>query len=61
MSGSDVGLGVGFSLEGFGEISVDKWKLQLQGQSNYEELEGIGDDLRRRGIDCWMSAVWNMV
>lgn len=39
-------------------LSMGKWELQLQGQSYYpHELEKIGDDLRQRGIDCWISAV----
>lgn len=38
--------------------SMGKWELRLQSQSYYpHELEKIGDDLRQRGIDCWISAV----
>ncbi|KAJ5959863.1 uncharacterized protein N7479_007013 [Penicillium vulpinum] len=34
------------------------WELRLQGQSYYlHELDRVGVDLRRRGIDCWISAV----
>lgn len=34
------------------------WELRLQGQCYYlHELDRIGVDLRRRGIDCWISAV----
>jgi hypothetical protein len=37
---------------------VGKWELRLQGQSYYlHELDRVGDDLRRRGIECWISAV----
>ncbi|CAG8008697.1 unnamed protein product [Penicillium salamii] len=32
------------------------WELRLHGQSYYpHELRKIGDDLRQRGIDCWIS------
>ncbi|KAJ5385086.1 hypothetical protein N7517_002997 [Penicillium concentricum] len=38
--------------------SRGSWELRLQGQSYYlHELDRIGVDLRRRGIDCWISAV----
>ncbi|KAJ5487679.1 hypothetical protein N7530_001979 [Penicillium desertorum] len=38
--------------------SRGSWELRLQGQSYYlHELDRIGRDLRRRGIDCWISAV----
>ncbi|KAJ5774250.1 hypothetical protein N7457_009146 [Penicillium paradoxum] len=38
--------------------SMGSWELRLQGQSYYlRELDRMGDDLRRRGIDCWISAV----
>ncbi|KAJ5163073.1 uncharacterized protein N7500_004903 [Penicillium coprophilum] len=38
--------------------SHGSWELRLQGQSYYlHELDRIGVDLRRRGIDCWISAV----
>ncbi|CAL5870103.1 uncharacterized protein PFLUO_LOCUS4338 [Penicillium psychrofluorescens] len=34
------------------------WELRLQGQSYYEhELKQVEEDLRRRGIGCWISAV----
>ncbi|KAJ5131045.1 uncharacterized protein N7515_007084 [Penicillium bovifimosum] len=37
---------------------VGKWELRLQGQSYYRnELDWVADDLRRRGIECWISAV----
>ncbi|KAJ5500298.1 hypothetical protein N7453_009349 [Penicillium expansum] len=39
-------------------VSRGSWELRLQGQSYYlHELDRIGVDLRRRGIDCWISAV----
>ena len=32
------------------------WELRLQGQPYYEhELDRLGDDLQRRGIDCYIS------
>ncbi|CAG8186183.1 unnamed protein product [Penicillium olsonii] len=32
------------------------WELRLRGQSYYpHELQKIGDDLRQRGIECWIS------
>jgi hypothetical protein len=38
--------------------SRGSWELRLQGHSYYlHELDRIGRDLRRRGIDCWISAV----
>lgn len=38
--------------------SRGSWELRLQGQCYYlHELDRIGVDLRRRGIDCWISAV----
>ncbi|OQE30593.1 hypothetical protein PENFLA_c003G00688 [Penicillium flavigenum] len=38
--------------------SRGSWELRLQGQSYYlHGLDRIGRDLRRRGIDCWISAV----
>jgi hypothetical protein len=43
---------------GSGSGSKGSWELRLQGQSYYlHELDRIGRDLRRRGIDCWISAV----
>jgi hypothetical protein len=34
------------------------WELRLQGQSYYvHEMGRVGDDLRRRGIDCVISVV----
>ncbi|KAJ5581942.1 hypothetical protein N7535_000562 [Penicillium sp. DV-2018c] len=37
---------------------VGKWELRLQGQSYYmHELDWAGDDLQRRGIECWISTV----
>ncbi|KAJ5601993.1 hypothetical protein N7510_011527 [Penicillium lagena] len=34
------------------------WELRLQGQSYYgHELKHVEEDLRRRGIGCWISAV----
>ncbi|KAJ5184847.1 hypothetical protein N7491_007284 [Penicillium cf. griseofulvum] len=68
----DVGFGDGFSsdedcksLSDSSSISScdltgskGSWELRLQGQSYYShELDRIGVDLRRRGIDCWISAV----
>lgn len=33
------------------------WELRLQGQSYYpHELDRLGEDLRRRGIDCFISS-----
>ncbi|KOS45360.1 hypothetical protein ACN38_g3746 [Penicillium nordicum] len=38
--------------------SRGSWELRLQGQCYYShELDRIGVDLRRKGIDCWISAV----
>lgn len=38
--------------------TTGSWELRLQGQCYYlHELDRIGVDLRRRGIDCWISAV----
>ncbi|CAI7623822.1 unnamed protein product [Penicillium viridicatum] len=38
--------------------TTGSWELRLQGQCYYlRELDRIGVDLRRRGIDCWISAV----
>lgn len=38
--------------------SRGSWELRLQGQCYYlHELDRIGVDLRRKGIDCWISAV----
>lgn len=44
------------------DIGVDgalaTWELRLQGQSYYDhEVGQIGNDLWRRGIDCWISTV----
>jgi hypothetical protein len=55
-SSSDCSSGISFRRVGLG--SLDSWELRLQGQSYYpHELEKLGDDLRERGIDCWISAV----
>ncbi|KAJ5514638.1 hypothetical protein N7463_004190 [Penicillium fimorum] len=56
--GSDSGSfsSVGDSVTASG--SRGSWELRLQGQSYYlHELDRIGVDLRRRGIDCWISVV----
>ncbi|OKP14819.1 hypothetical protein PENSUB_5883 [Penicillium subrubescens] len=44
------------------DIEVDgalaTWELRLQGQSYYDhEVGQIGNDLWRKGIDCWISTV----
>ncbi|KAJ5095817.1 hypothetical protein NUU61_005173 [Penicillium alfredii] len=34
------------------------WELRLQGQAYYRhEITRVGEDLRRRGIECWISMV----
>ncbi|KAI3111412.1 hypothetical protein CBS147333_4146 [Penicillium roqueforti] len=39
-------------------VSTGSWELRLQGQYYYtHELDRVGVDLRRRGVDCWISAV----
>ena len=39
-------------------VSSGSWELRLQGQCYYtHELNRVGVDLRRRGVDCWISAV----
>lgn len=36
-----------------GDLALASWELRLQGQSYYvHELDRIGEDLQRRGIDC---------
>lgn len=49
----------GFSRAGMDvALRMGQWELRLPGQSYYaHELQKIGDDLRERGIDCWVSAV----
>lgn len=38
------------------DAALATWELRLQGQSYYaHEVSQVGDDLRRRGIDCWIS------
>lgn len=38
------------------DAALATWELRLQGQSYYaHEVGQVGDDLRRRGIDCWIS------
>ncbi|KAJ5094237.1 hypothetical protein N7456_010098 [Penicillium angulare] len=38
------------------DIEAAGWELRLQGQPYYvHELGGVGDDLRQRGIDCYIS------
>lgn len=40
------------------DTALATWELRLQGQSYYaHEVSQIGEDLRRRGIDCWISTV----
>lgn len=38
------------------DAALATWELRLQGQSYYaHEVGQVGEDLRRRGIDCWIS------
>ncbi|KAJ5389891.1 uncharacterized protein N7496_000959 [Penicillium cataractarum] len=40
------------------DTDLATWELRLQGQSYYShEVGQIGDDLWRRGVDCWISTV----
>ncbi|KAJ5891391.1 uncharacterized protein N7473_007619 [Penicillium subrubescens] len=61
-SGGGMGLmGVGKG-DADADIEVDgalaTWELRLQGQSYYDhEVGQIGNDLWRKGIDCWISTV----
>lgn len=41
-----------------GDPALASWELRLQGQTYYgHELRRVGEDLRRRGIDCCISMV----